>query len=221
LSTTIEIPQLRDDIFLFPDPNEAIDDGLLAWGGDLSPTRLIKAYKEGIFPWFSKNDPILWWSPNPRCILYPKDFHITKSLRKSRKKFTLSFNQRFEQVIFTCKSVRKETWIDEAMIQAYIQLHEIGIAKSVEVYEEDELVGGLYGVLIGSVFCGESMFSLASDASKTALWALCEKMIECGGNFIDCQLPTEHLLSLGAQVMPRKEFLEKLVTCKEKKITLF
>lgn len=221
MSTTVEIPQLRNDDFSFPNPNEAIDDGLLAWGGDLSPTRLIKAYKEGIFPWYSKNDPILWWSPNPRCILYPQDFHITKSLRKSRKKFDIRFNQKFEQVIFTCKEVREETWIDKDMIEAYIKLYDLGVAHSVEVYKDEKLVGGLYGVLVGSVFCGESMFSLCSDASKTALWALCEKMQENFGTFVDCQMPTEHLLSLGAKSISRQNFLEKLSTCKENKISLF
>jgi leucyl/phenylalanyl-tRNA---protein transferase len=221
LSTTVEIPQLRDDEFFFPDPNKAIDDGILAWGGDLTPKRLIKAYEEGIFPWYSQNDPILWWSPNPRCILYPQDFHITKSLRKSRKKFQIIFNEAFEKVIFTCKDTREETWIDQEMIEAYINLHNLGIAKSVEIYKNEELVGGLYGVLIGSIFCGESMFSLCSDASKVALWALCEKMQENGGDFIDCQMPTEHLVSLGAKSISRKKFLKKLSLCKENKITLF
>lgn len=214
----VQIPKLLKDDYTFPNPEEALDEGLLAWGGDLSELRLISAYENGIFPWFSKGDPLLWWSPNPRAILYPKDLKISKSLSRSIKKFEIRTNENFEKVIFTCKSIREDTWISEGMQKAYIKLHKRGIAKSVECYFEGELVGGLYGVKVGSIFCGESMFSLKTDASKVALWYLCQKMIEFQADFIDCQMPTSHLLSLGAVKIPRTQFLKKLKICKNKKV---
>ena len=221
MSTTVEIPKLFDDEYIFPNPYKATDKGLLAWGGDLCEQRLLSAYRSGIFPWYSKNDPLLWWSPNPRLLLFPQEFKVTKSLKKSRKKFTLRYNTNFEEVISTCKDLRADTWISEEMKQAYISLHVKGYAKSIECYENDKLVGGLYGIQIGSVFCGESMFSEVSDASKVALWELCELMQKNGGDFIDCQMPTDHLISLGAQVANREDFLNLLFTCRDKKMKLF
>lgn len=221
MSIKVEIPKLLDDEYVFPNPRSATSHGLLAWGGDLSVERLLSAYKSGIFPWYSKNDPILWWSPDPRLLLFPNDFIVTKSLKKSRKKFEVNFNSDFEKVISTCKELREDTWITDEMLEAYISLHVEGFAKSVECYQDGELVGGLYGVQIGSVFCGESMFSKVSDASKVALWNLCEVMGKNGGDFIDCQMPTEHLISLGASIVKRDDFLNKLSTCKDKKVELF
>ncbi len=221
MSTTVEIPKLFDDEYIFPNPYKASDKGLLAWGGDLSEKRLLSAYNSGIFPWYSLNDPLLWWSPNPRLLLFPDEFKITKSLKKSRKKFEIRYNTNFHEVISTCKSLRKDTWISDEMQEAYISLHVKGYAKSIECYQDDELVGGLYGLQIGSIFCGESMFSKTTDASKVALWALCELMQKNGGDFIDCQMPTDHLISLGAQVANREDFLNLLSTCKEKKVELF
>ncbi len=217
----VEIPKLLDNQYIFPDPKEASEHGLLAWGGDLSPKRLISAYRSGIFPWYSKGDPLLWWSPNPRLILIPSEFRVTKSLKKSRKKFSVKFNSNFSEVILKCSSLRKDTWITKEMIRAYETLHVMGYAKSVECYEEDILVGGLYGVQIGSLFCGESMFSLVRDASKVALWSLCEVMIKNGGSFIDCQMPTDHLKSLGAKEVYRDKFLKELESNRDKEVKLF
>ena len=221
MSTQVQIPKLYDDEYIFPDPYKATDKGLLAWGGDLKEQRLLSAYRQGIFPWYSPNDPLLWWSPNPRLLLFPSEFRVTKSLKKSRKKFTIKYNTNFKEVISTCKDLRDDTWISDEMKEAYISLHVKGYAKSIECYQNDELVGGLYGVQIGSLFCGESMFSKVSDASKVALWALCEIMQKNGGDFIDCQMPTDHLISLGAEVANREDFLNLLSTCKDKKVRLF
>jgi leucyl/phenylalanyl-tRNA--protein transferase len=221
LSLVVEIPKLLDKEYYFPDPRKASDKGLLAWGGDLCEERLLSGYRSGIFPWYSKDDPVLWWSPNPRLLLFPNEFKITKSLKKSRKKFTLKYNTNFEEVISACKCSRKDTWISQEMMEAYIALHVKGFAKSIECYQDGELVGGLYGMQIGSVFCGESMFSTVRDASKVALWELCVKMQANGGDFIDCQMPTKHLMSLGAQTANRDDFLNLLSTCKDKKVELF
>ena len=220
MSTTVEIPKLYKNKYIFPDPYDAQDSGLLAWGGGLEPKRLLQAYQNGIFPWYSKNDPILWWSPNPRLILLPHDFKVSKSLKKSRKKFTIQYNTNFKEVISTCKELREDTWITDEMQEAYIALHVQGYAKSIECYQDKKLVGGLYGLQIGSVFCGESMFSKVSDASKVALWELCEIMQKTGGSFIDCQMPTEHLMSLGAVCIKREDFLDMLFTCKDETIDL-
>jgi leucyl/phenylalanyl-tRNA--protein transferase len=218
----VSIFRLRDDSCEFPNPREARDDGLLAWGGDLSDQRLLEAYYNGIFPWSSQDDPLLWWSPNPRLLLFPTDFKISKSLSKSRKKFTVKYNSNFEAVIQKCSALRIEkkngTWITTQMINAYIDLHHLGHAKSVECYRDGKLVGGLYGVMVGSVFCGESMFSTENDASKIALLALCEMMQKSGGEFIDCQMPTEHLISLGAKVVTRDVYLDLLFKCRDKKV---
>ena len=219
--STVEIPRLHKKKYAFPNPKKAQDSGLLAWDGGLEVNRLLEAYKSGIFPWYSKNDPILWWSPNPRLILLPSEFKITKSLKKRRKKFKIKYNTNFEEVISTCKDIREDTWISDEMKEAYISLHVKGYAKSIECYQNEELVGGLYGVQIGSVFCGESMFSKVSDASKVALWELCDIMQKNGGSFIDCQMPTEHLMSLGATCIKRDDFLNMLFTCKDEKINLW
>lgn len=214
----ISIPKLPDNQYIFPDPNKAPSSGLLAWGGDLEPQRLLQAYSLGIFPWFSHNDPILWWSPNPRLILEPKEFHISKSLKKSKKRFDLCVNKNFLEVISQCQKSRLNTnhgtWITDEMLLAYLALHKMGYAKSVECYENGELVGGLYGIVLGSVFCGESMFSTKTDASKVALWHLCDIMVDSGG-FIDCQNPTDHLERLGAKRVDREVFLNRLALCKD------
>jgi leucyl/phenylalanyl-tRNA--protein transferase len=202
--------------YIFPDASKASDEGLLAYGGDLSVPRLLTAYRSGIFPWFNEDDPILWWSPNPRLLLFPKDFKVRKSFRKVLKsnKFVVKFDERFEDVIRYCSSVPRDgqdgTWILPDIVEAYTALHKEGFAHSVEVYLDDRLVGGLYGVAIGGMFCGESMFSLVSDASKVAFKALSDVLGGCGYDFIDCQLKTEHLVSLGAVEVDRDEFLYRL-----------
>jgi len=220
-TTKISIPQLHPKHHAFPNPYEAGGEGLLAWGGDLSPERLVRAYEMGIFPWFNEGDPILWWSPDPRAILFPDEMKISKSLRQSMKHFEIRYDTCFEAVMRLCWETRvqqgKKSWISEALIEAFLALHVIGLAHSVECYYEGELVGGLYGLYIGAVFCGESMFSTKRDASKVALFGLCEKMRAIGGEMIDCQLPTEHLKSLGAIEMPRTIFLDAMARNKTTK----
>jgi len=208
------IPQINKYELNFPSPHDANEDGIVAWGGDLNPSRLIRAYQNGIFPWYSHNDPILWWSPDPRLIMELDDFKLSKSLKKSMKKFTYKFDTSFEQVVRECsKAPRKEqagTWINEDIIEAYTNLHGMGLAHSVETYYNEELVGGLYGVVVGGVFCGESMFAKKSDASKSAYAILVQHLKKLGFGFIDCQVPTEHLLSLGAKEVAREYFLDRL-----------
>ncbi|MGV3547835.1 MAG: leucyl/phenylalanyl-tRNA--protein transferase [Pedobacter sp.] len=206
--------RLPDDEIVFPNPELADEDGLLAIGGDLSAERLILAYEHGIFPWFSEGDPICWYSPHERCVIYPDKVKITKSMRQVLKNagFKVTANQAFEKVIANCaKTPRKGqpgTWITKEMQDAYINLHRLGYAHSVEVWKEGNLVGGLYGVAIGKVFCGESMFSLVSNVSKVALIFLCK---QTDFELIDCQLPNEHLLSLGAETIDRKTYMDFLV----------
>jgi leucyl/phenylalanyl-tRNA--protein transferase len=194
----------------FPSTQLAMADpnGLLAAGGDLSPDRLIEAYRQGIFPWSSENEPLLWWSPNPRCVLYPSRIHISKSLRKKLNKdiFNITFDLAFSKVISHCADIREETWITRSMIDAYIQLHSMGIAHSVEVWHDHNLVGGLYGISLGRIFFGESMFSLMSDSSKIAFVYLAKQLEAWGFPLIDCQVENDHLLSLGAESIPRSEF---------------
>jgi leucyl/phenylalanyl-tRNA--protein transferase len=203
---------LANDI-IFPDTALAEPDGLLAIGGDLSIERLFLAYKSGIFPWFSEGEPILWYAPHERCVIFPDRIKISKSMRKTLASnvFEVTVNKAFEKVISHCAKTPRVgqdgTWITNEMQQAYIKLHEKGLAHSVEVWQNNELVGGLYGVKINKVFCGESMFSLVSNASKTALIYLTKTM---GFELIDCQLPNEHLMSLGAEMISREEYLEKL-----------
>ena len=201
----------------FPPADRALrePDGLLAIGGDLSPARLLDAYRHGIFPWFNEDDPILWWSPDPRLVLLPQEFKISRSLRKtlSRKNFEVRTDSAFEQVMRACAAPRKTqhgTWIHEEMIAAYCELHRSGYAHSIEIWMDDELVGGLYGIAIGRMFYGESMFSRRSDASKIALAHLVAQLKRWGYGMIDCQMNTQHLASLGAREIPRKEFSARL-----------
>lgn len=181
----------------FPDPELTDAEGLLAIGGDLSPQMLVNAYRIGAFPWFNENDPILWWCPDPRLVLFPKEIKVSKSMKQLLKKklFSFSINQDFEGVINACSSLRQQegTWISPEMIEAYVQLHNLGLANSVEVWLEDKLVGGLYGVQLGRVFYGESMFSVVSNASKAALIYWCLHCLELGIELIDCQQSTAHL----------------------------
>lgn len=200
---------------VFPSLDSASKDGLLAVGGDLSPERLQCAYSQGIFPWFEEGQPILWWSPDPRCVLYPDKFKTSRSLLKSirQREYRASFDQAFGSVIEACAAPRNKqrgTWITPQMHEAYCQLHEIGCAHSVEVWRGDTLVGGLYGVALGRVFYGESMFSREPDASKFALKTLSETLVSKAYHLIDCQLESKHLLSLGARTIPRTEFIKQM-----------
>lgn len=197
----------------FPPTGQALDNpqGLLAIGGDLSPTRLINAYRRGIFPWYAHDQPILWWSPAPRCVMYPHTVHISRRLRRryNQGKFRLSADRSFAAVIRACAGPRRDqdgTWITAEMIGAYIRLHEMGIAHSVEVRMDGELAGGIYGVALGNVFFGESMFSTRTDASKIALVALCRQLHKWGFKLLDCQLSNPHLLSMGALEISRQTF---------------
>jgi len=197
----------------FPDPAEAEQDpnGLLAIGGDLSSERLLMAYQRGIFPWFSVGQPLLWWSPNPRMVLLPRDLRISRSLRKSirRKRFEVSMDQAFDQVIHGCSQPRPNeqgTWLVPEMMEAYGRLHQLGHAHSVETWLDGDLVGGLYGVAMGKIFFGESMFSRATDTSKIALVFLVDCIARWGYEMVDCQVYTEHLETLGAKQIPRTEF---------------
>lgn len=200
----------------FPHPEFADPDGLLAVGGDLSPRRLLAAYSWGIFPWYSEGSPILWWSPDPRLVLFPDKIKISNSLRRVIKKglFRVSMDVAFSQVIRECGAVRTEkgegTWITPEMVDAYEKLHLLGYAHSVETWYEDQLVGGLYGVSLGSVFFGESMFSRMTDASKVALVLLTKALKEWGFSLIDCQVTTNHLKSMGVEEVSRKTFLSML-----------
>ncbi len=196
-------------------------NGLLAAGGDLSVTRLLDAYRHGIFPWFGQDDPILWWSPDPRMVLFPSEFKLSHSLRKTLRKgaFEVRTDSALEQVMRACAAPREGesgTWIVEEMIAAYCELHRLGYAHSVEVWMEGELVGGLYGVAIGRMFYGESMFSRRNDASKIALAHLARQLERWNFGMIDCQMHTPHLASLGAREIPRAEFiarLQELINC--------
>ena len=197
----------------FPPTSAALEDpnGLLAVGGDLSASRLLEAYKRGIFPWYEPGEPILWWTPQPRAVLRPNQFHESKSLRKFMKTtdWRVDYDQRFEQVIEACAAPspgREATWISDDMKAAYLELHRLGYAHSVEILDHDCLVGGLYGVKLGKIFFGESMFSHAPNASKVALRALCELGSLGGLSLIDCQMPNEHLASLGMTLIPRESF---------------
>jgi len=206
---------LSSDI-IFPPVELANKDGLLAVGGDLSVERLKLAYSSGIFPWYNEGEPVIWYSPDPRMVLFPKDLKISKSMKQiiRKEEFNVTFNQNFEKVISNCKTVYREgqggTWITDEMQQAYIELHKKGIAKSVEVWLGDELVGGLYGIDLGHVFCGESMFSLVSNASKLAFINLTQKLEEEHYKLIDCQVYNSHLESLGADEISREAFLKIL-----------
>ena len=205
--------QLNKNDILFPDPALAEPDGLLAIGGNLSPERLIAAYQNGIFPWFSDDDPICWYAPHERCVIFPAKIHISKSMQKSlrTKEFCVTTNTAFTAVIAACKNTIRQdqdgTWITDDMEAAYIKLHKLGVAKSIEVWQNKQLVGGMYGLEINKVFCGESMFSHVSNASKTALIWLCT---ETNYSLLDCQLRTAHLISMGAEMISQKQFLNIL-----------
>ena len=208
--------QLDDDDYWFPPVSEALDDpqGLLAVGGDLSVPRLLHAYQCGIFPWFSDHDPILWWAPSPRMVINPHQIHISKSMAKVIRKtsFIVTFDHAFERVVKACGSTQRadqtsaESWITQDMQHAYTQLYRRGYAHSVEVWHGGELVGGLYGVALGRMFFGESMFSRADNASKIAFIHLAQRIAQWGFVLIDCQMHTPHLASLGAQEIPMAEF---------------
>lgn len=204
---------LNDDL-IFPDPHQADDEGLLAIGGDLSVKRLLLAYKNGIFPWFDHDALILWWSPNPRFVLFPKRLKVSKSMRQVLRKgaFVVTVNQEFEAVISECSKMERTnqsgTWITAQMQQAYLRLHQLGYVTSVEVWQHEKLVGGLYGVDVGNgVFCGESMFAKVSNASKVAFITFIKNS---DYKLIDCQVPTPHLKSLGAEEIDRGTFLKFL-----------
>lgn len=201
---------------VFPPVHLADKDGLLAIGGDLSLERLLLAYKSGIFPWYNSGEPIIWYSPNLRMVLFPKDLKISKSMKQIIRKneYKITFNQNFKAVISNCKTIKRDgqggTWITDEMQDAYLKLHEKGIAKSVEVWLENELVGGLYGIDLGTVFCGESMFSKISNTSKLAFIYLVQKLEKENYKLIDCQVYNPHLESLGADEISREEFLKFL-----------
>ncbi len=206
--------QLPEEI-IFPPPDQAEPSGLLAVGGDLSPERLALAYRYGIFPWYQE-EPILWWSPDPRMVLPVDELKIPRSTRRYLKKGTyrVSFDEAFSQVVQRCADVDRSddagTWITERMVDGYCQLHKRGEAHSVEVWEGEELVGGLYGVSVGSVFCGESMFAIAPDASKVGFVTLVQKLEAWGFKLVDCQIYTDHLARFGAKEVPRRVFIEQL-----------
>ncbi|MEJ2642573.1 MAG: leucyl/phenylalanyl-tRNA--protein transferase, partial [Desulfosarcinaceae bacterium] len=204
------------DKLAFPPPHLATREGLLAVGGDLSPERLILAYKNGIFPWYNPGEPILWWSPDPRLVLFPRELHVSHSLRRllRKKKFQVTFNTRFREVIGACAKAKRRagegTWITPEMQSAYIRLNDLGYAHSVEAWQDGRLVGGLYGLALGRFFFGESMFTKVSNASKVAFVTLVKRLTALEFNLIDCQVYTQHLVSLGAREIPRKEFLKRI-----------
>ncbi len=208
--------ELSEEDFTFPPPHLADPTGLLAVGGDLSPERILEAYRLGIFPWFSGNDPILWWSPDPRLVLFPEKIRVSRSLRQKMKKgiFRITFDHSFHEVIRTAAEVHRErdggTWITDGMIRAYSELHLMGYAHSVEAWTGEGLAGGLYGVSLGSAFFGESMFTTVSDASKVAFVTLADWLRKREFTLIDCQVSTEHLQRFGAEEIPRTVFLNLL-----------
>jgi len=214
----IHIPWLHPNNTDFPSPTLALDDpnGLLAAGGDLSPQRILAAYQRGIFPWFNPGDPILWWSPNPRTVIFPAQLHISKSLRKTLRQnlYRVTFDDCFSDVMRACAAPRnyaKGTWISNDIIAGYTALHVQGFAHSVEVWREDELVGGLYGMALGRIFFGESMFSRADNASKVGFAHLVRQLVAWNFELIDCQIANDHLFSLGAVEIPREEFQQYLL----------
>jgi leucyl/phenylalanyl-tRNA--protein transferase len=200
----------------FPPVDQANRDGILAIGGDLSPERLQLAYKSGIFPWFEDGEPIMWWSPNPRMVLFLDELIVSKSMRNilNRNSFKVTFNQNFRDVISNCQNIERDgqngTWITNEMIEAYYKMHELGIAKSVEVWQDEVLVGGLYGIDLGHIFCGESMFSKVSNASKVAFIALVHQLKVENYKLLDCQVYNPHLESLGCREIDRTAFMEIL-----------
>jgi leucyl/phenylalanyl-tRNA--protein transferase len=205
-----------DEDLWFPPVEEAMEDGLLAAGGDLSTDRLLLAYHNGIFPWYSEDIIPLWWCPDPRFVLFPEELKVSKSMKALLKKdaFTFTTNKVFDQVIFNCQQKEREgqdgTWITEEVLEAYTKLHRLGHAHSAEAWQDGKLVGGLYGIRLGKAFFGESMFSLTSNASKYAFIKYVQQLQQDGVQLIDCQVYTEHLESLGARMIPRTDFIQKI-----------
>lgn len=215
----VALPQLARDSIWFPDPSQALQEpnGLLAFGGDLSAPRLLAAYRSGIFPWYQAGQPILWWSPDPRAVLDPAAVHLSRSLRRTLRRghFRVTFDTAFAEVIRCCAlptAARGDTWITPAMQNAYVALHELGYAHSVECWQDGQLVGGLYGVALGGIFFGESMFARVSDASKVALAHLCARHRDLGFVMIDCQVGNPHTFSMGARELRRDDFITLLET---------
>ncbi|ESP91037.1 MULTISPECIES: leucyl/phenylalanyl-tRNA--protein transferase [Pseudoalteromonas] len=214
---TQQLFHLSPTDYIFPPCHFALKepDGLLAIGGCLNTLRLKKAYQQGIFPWFNEREPIMWWSPSERGILALEDFHIGRTLKKAKNRLNprVTINHAFEQVISQCRTQRlneEGTWINKSMLKAYCQAHKEGFAHSVEVWVDNQLVGGLYGIMVSGVFCGESMFHNLPNTSKLAMWALVNWLKKHNAHFIDCQLDNPYLSSMGAKVIPREEFLTKL-----------
>lgn len=206
------LPFLSDALW-FPPVEKAAEDGLLAYGGDLRTERLLLAYRSGIFPWFNQDEPPLWWCPDPRCVIFPDELYISKSMQQllKRKAFSVTINRNFAAVIQQCAATREEqegTWITTDIEEAYTELHRLGYAVSIEAWQHDELVGGLYGIRIGNIFFGESMFSKVSNASKYAFITYVQQLKKEGIVLIDCQIHTAHLESLGARMIPREEFMK-------------
>ncbi|WP_162062673.1 leucyl/phenylalanyl-tRNA--protein transferase [Vibrio taketomensis] len=220
----IYLTELDPEIMSFPSPFEALEDpnGLLAFGGDLSVQRLLTAYHNGIFPWYGPDEPILWWSPSPRAVFDPLTFRASKSVKKFQRKhqYQISINQATDQVIDYCASTRsaEETWLSEDMRAAYKQLAKQGYCHSVEVWQQNLLIGGLYGISVGQLFCGESMFSLQTNASKIALWYFCSHFKQHGGKLIDCQVLNDHTQSLGAFELEREAFIKSLLSLRQQEI---
>ena len=209
---TLDTPETQ-----FPSPDSASEEGLVAVGGEITTVRVLSAYRQGIFPWYSEDQPVLWWSPEPRAVLYPDEIKISRSLKKTlrKKNMRVTADQAFGEVIKACAGPRIQspgggTWITDEMMVTYTQLHEMGYGHSIEVWLDEKLVGGLYGLALGSAFFGESMYSHAPDASKIALVHLAKYASSTGIDFIDCQLPTEHLSSMGAIDISRNEYLATL-----------
>jgi len=219
LNNMSPVPWLEQTDFCFPDVETAMTDpdGLLAASLEINPELIIDAYKQGIFPWYSEGQPVLWWSPNPRCVIYPKNLHVSKSFRRTLNKniFTVTTNTVFREVMLACAEPRTDdpesdnagTWITQAILENYCQLHEMGVAHSIECWHEDKLVGGMYGLKIRDVFFGESMFSKMKDASKVAMHYVCTEIKPA---LLDAQVESEHLIRMGAQVIPRREFSQIL-----------
>jgi leucyl/phenylalanyl-tRNA--protein transferase len=214
---SLSLPVLNASEFVFPDPatTDLTGDGLIGFGADLAPATLIQAYQSGIFPWFNEDEPIAWWSPPIRAVFKPDIFKASRTLKRSARRgnWRFGFNQNFESVIRQCADTRfyTGTWITEQMIEAYAELHRLGFAHSFEVYDsEDVLIGGIYGLKIGKVFCGESMFHHVTDASKASFWFMSECCQHTGIELIDAQLENPHLMSLGATLIPKADFLQQL-----------
>lgn len=209
---------------VFPDPRDADPSGLLGVGGDLHPARVLLAYRMGIFPWFNEGQPVFWHSPDPRVVLYPEELKIPRSLGKRvrQRRYRITMNQSFQDVIVACQQIARPdqpgTWITNDMVRAYLELHEAGFAHSIEAWREDELVGGLYGVSIGDVFAGESMFARTTDASKVAFVHFVRQFQRWGGTLVDCQIQTEHLARFGARPVSRNAYLQAVIAGRDRQL---